>query len=81
MPESTKVYKATEDHVKIIGRTHHYKDVLWLALSGGGVEFSFYGKKAEITLQGDAIASTGNNQARRMRIPHRRLRAPATVHP
>ncbi|WP_379317574.1 SGNH/GDSL hydrolase family protein [Paenibacillus puldeungensis] len=58
------MFKATENHVKIIGRTHYYNDVLWLALSGGGVEFSFYGKKAEITLKGDAIASTGNNLAR-----------------
>ncbi|WP_245237094.1 SGNH/GDSL hydrolase family protein [Paenibacillus ihuae] len=64
MPETTRVFKATEDHVKIIGRTHYYKDVLWLALSGGGVEFLFYGKKAEITLKGDAIALTGNNLAR-----------------
>lgn len=64
MPETTKVFKATENHVKIIGRTHYYNDVLWLALSGGGVEFSFYGKKAEITLKGDAIALTGNNLAR-----------------
>lgn len=60
----TQVYKATEEHVKIIGRTYFYNDTLWLALSGGGVEFSFYGKKAEITLKGDAIASTGNNLAR-----------------
>ncbi|WP_019912634.1 SGNH/GDSL hydrolase family protein [Paenibacillus sp. HW567] len=64
MPETTQVFRATENNVKIIGRTHYYKDVLWLALSGGGVEFSFYGKKAEITLKGDAIASTGNNLAR-----------------
>lgn len=60
----TQVYKATEEHVKIIGRTYFYNDTLWLALSGGGVEFSFYGTKAEITLKGDAIASTGNNLAR-----------------
>ncbi|WP_379155798.1 SGNH/GDSL hydrolase family protein [Paenibacillus sp. sgz5001063] len=50
--------------MKIIGRTHYYNDVLWLALSGGGVEFSFHGTKAEITLKGDAIASTDNNLAR-----------------
>lgn len=60
----TQVYRATEEYVKIIGRTHYYNDVLWLALSGGGVEFSFHGKKAEITLKGDPIASTGNNLAR-----------------
>ncbi|CQR55043.1 hypothetical protein [Paenibacillus riograndensis] len=31
---STQVYKATEGHVKIIGRTYYTNDVLWLALSG-----------------------------------------------
>jgi lysophospholipase L1-like esterase len=64
MSSKTQVFKATEQHVKIIGRTHYYNEVLWLALSGGGVEFSFYGNKAEITLKGDAIATTGNNLAR-----------------
>lgn len=60
----TQTFKATEKHVKIIGRTHYYNDVLWLALSGGGVEFSFYGRRAEVTLKGDGIALTGNNLAR-----------------
>ncbi|MDF9841686.1 MULTISPECIES: SGNH/GDSL hydrolase family protein [unclassified Paenibacillus] len=64
MKESIQVYRATENHVKIIGRTHYYKDVRWLALSGSGVAFTFYGRKAEITLKGDSIASTGNNLAR-----------------
>lgn len=64
MSEAMQVYKATDNYVKIIGRTHYYNDVLWLALSGGGVEFSFFGTKAEITLKGDAIASTNNNLAR-----------------
>lgn len=59
-----QVYKPTENHVKIIGRTHMFNDVLWLALSGSGVEFSFYGRAARITLQGDDIAATGNNLAR-----------------
>ncbi|WP_042211256.1 SGNH/GDSL hydrolase family protein [Paenibacillus borealis] len=61
---TTQVFTAIEKNVKIIGRTHYYNDVLWLALSGSGVEFSFYGTKAEITIVGDAIALTGNNLAR-----------------
>lgn len=64
MSEAAQVFKATEKHVKIIGRTYDYNGVLWLALSGSGVEFSFCGKKAEIKLKGDAIALSGNNQAR-----------------
>ncbi|AIQ45816.1 GDSL family lipase [Paenibacillus sp. FSL R7-0273] len=64
MTETIQVHRATEDNVKLIGRTHYYKEVRWLALSGSGVEFTFYGRKAEITLQADAIALTGNNLAR-----------------
>ncbi|NQX45477.1 GDSL family lipase [Paenibacillus tritici] len=59
-----QVYQPTENHVKIIGRTHWVKDVLWLALSGGGVEFSLRGRTARVTLQGDDVALTGNNLAR-----------------
>ena len=64
MLESAQVFKATDSYVKIIGRTHYYKDALWLALSGSGVEFSFYGKKAEITVVGDNMALVHANQAR-----------------
>lgn len=62
--ETTQAFKATEKYVKIIGRTYYFNEVLWLALSGGGMEFSFYGKKVEVTLKGDQIALSGNNQAR-----------------
>lgn len=41
---------------------HH--DIRWLALSGSGIEFSFYGKRAEITIVGDQIATSGINEAR-----------------
>ncbi|AOZ94020.1 SGNH/GDSL hydrolase family protein [Paenibacillus crassostreae] len=64
MSLKTQVFKATDKHVKSIGRTHYYNDVLWLALSGGGIEFSFYGTKAEITIKGDSIATTGDNLTR-----------------
>ncbi|WEK53548.1 MAG: SGNH/GDSL hydrolase family protein [Candidatus Cohnella colombiensis] len=59
-----KIFKATDDNVKLLGRTYEYNDALWLALSGSGVEFSFYGTKAEITLKGDQIASSSSNHAR-----------------
>lgn len=64
MSEAVQVFRATENHVKIIGRTYEYNDVLWLALSGGGVEFSFYGKKAGIIVKGDPVAVSGNNETR-----------------
>lgn len=62
--ETVQVFQATVETVKVIGRTYESDGVLWLALSGGGAEFTFYGKKAEVTLQGDDIASSGNNLAR-----------------
>lgn len=64
MSSQSQVFKATEQYVKILGRTHYYNEVLWLALSGGGVEFSFYGKQAEITIKGDSIASSDTNLTR-----------------
>ncbi|MDO7908536.1 GDSL-type esterase/lipase family protein [Paenibacillus sp. JX-17] len=62
--QAVQSFKATKANVKIIGRTHYYNDVLWLALSGSGVEFSFHGKRAEITLKGDQIALGDHNHAR-----------------
>ena len=59
-----KEFRATADYVKKLGRTHRYNETLWLGLSGSGVEFSFTGKKAEITLQGDSTAQGTNNWAR-----------------
>lgn len=64
MPNNIQVFKAMEKHVKVIGRTHYYNEALWLALSGSGVEFSFYGKRAEITLKGDSIATGDQNLTR-----------------
>jgi lysophospholipase L1-like esterase len=62
--EMLKSFKLTPQHVKLIGRTHMHNGTRWLALSGSGIEFSFYGKKAEITIVGDQIATSGINEAR-----------------
>jgi lysophospholipase L1-like esterase len=59
-----QTFKATEQYVKRIGRTHDYQDALWVALSGGGIEFSFTGKRIALTLHGDQIATTKDNHAR-----------------
>jgi len=61
-------FKVTQENVKIIGRTHYFNDTLWLALSGGGVEFSFTGTKAKITMSGDNIAIIPNNNTNYARI-------------
>jgi hypothetical protein len=59
-----QTFKTTEQYVKLIGRTYYYQDALWIALSGGGIEFTFTGKKVELTLGGDQIATTEDNHAR-----------------
>ncbi|WP_343060005.1 hypothetical protein [Saccharibacillus deserti] len=47
-----------------MGRTHAHNGALWLALSGSGAAFAFYGKKAEVTLKGDSTAQGTGNFAR-----------------
>ncbi|MBQ7981590.1 MAG: GDSL family lipase, partial [Oscillospiraceae bacterium] len=56
----------TAENVKLVGRTWLSDDTLWLALSGAGVEFEYTGKKLDITIAGDSVATTGtaDNQAR-----------------
>lgn len=50
-------YPADICHVKYLGRTLFQDDLLWLALSGSGIEFTFCGKYLELLLQGDDGAS------------------------
>lgn len=47
------IYKATEDNVKLLGRTYFDTDRLYCALSGTGIEFTFTGTKCSITVAGD----------------------------
>lgn len=56
----------TAENVKLVGRTWLSDDTLWLALSGAGVEFEYTGKKLDITIAGDSVATSGSadNQAR-----------------
>lgn len=57
---------ADKHHVKHLGRTYFHENTLWLALSGSGIEFSFYGKHLEMLLQGDdnAPSQTTDDKAR-----------------
>ena len=43
----------TPQHTKRLGRTLLQNDILWLALSGSGIEFIFEGCHLDICLQGD----------------------------
>lgn len=61
------LYKATEENVKLLGRTYYDADRLYCALSGTGFEFSFTGTKCSITVVGDSNSensSQADNQAR-----------------
>lgn len=66
--DSYKTYKPLEDNVKLLGRTHYIQDSLWLVLSGSGVEFTFTGTKATITLQADSSYKSGSDSQARVAI-------------
>lgn len=51
--DTFQFYPADACHVKYLGRTLYQDNILWLALSGGGIEFLFHGSFLEISLQGD----------------------------
>lgn len=60
-------YKATEENVKLLGRTYFNEDKLYCALSGTGVEFTFTGTKCSVTVMGDSNSGSpanADNQAR-----------------
>lgn len=59
MTLSEKVFTASDEYVKEIGRTHYAEDgTLWVVHSAGGIEFSFTGTKASVVLSGDSNAGT-----------------------
>ena len=45
------------ENVKLIGRTQEEGGILWLALSGSGLEFVFHGRKAQLVITGDGATS------------------------
>ena len=59
-----KSVKATPQYVKRLGRTIYQDEILWLALSGGGIEFIFEGRHLEICLQGDNHTAADADLAR-----------------
>lgn len=66
--------KPTAESVKHLGRTLYQHDILWLALSAGGIEFSYEGKYLEIWLQGDDHTAASTDHARiAVYIDHNRI--------
>ena len=54
----------TPQYIKRLGRTLFQDDILWLALSGSGIEFIFEGQLLEICLQGDDHTAADADLAR-----------------
>lgn len=64
MELSQKNFTANEQTVKLIGRTAEAEGIRWLALSASGIEFTFTGTSAAITVVGDNMISNPDKQAR-----------------
>lgn len=52
----------TADTAKLVGRTYLNDDTLWTAFSGSGAEFTYTGKKLDITIVGDNASTAGNEE-------------------
>lgn len=54
-------YAATEEYVKLMGRTTASEDITWLVQSGSAAEFTVTGTKAVLNLAGDSGAESDAN--------------------
>lgn len=62
-----QTFRPTESNVKVIGRTYmNAAEERWIANTATGIEFTFTGTKASVTILGDFLAtgSQPNNEAR-----------------
>ncbi len=59
-----KIFKADENSVKLIGRTVTDNGILWLALSGSGIEFIFEGTSVSVEIIGDNMRTMPEKRAR-----------------
>ncbi len=57
-----------ETNVKLIGRTANDSGILWLALSASGIEFTFTGTSASITIAGDSMINSGPDKQARFAV-------------
>lgn len=64
----TQSYPATEEYVKLTGRTLRTDDTTWLVQSGSAVEFTVTGKSAEVTLAGDSSINNDENYRSRYAV-------------
>lgn len=66
--DTNRTYTATELNVKHLGRTAEQDGILWLALSASGIEFTFTGTKASVTIVGDTMISSGKDKQARFAV-------------
>jgi lysophospholipase L1-like esterase len=66
--QAGKEFFPTAENVKLLGRTYQLLDTLWLSLSASGIEFTFTGTKADITLIGDNMAINPSEDTHYCRI-------------
>lgn len=66
--DPVKTYVPSYENVKPLGRTMFTDDMLWLAFSGSGAEFTFNGTRAEIVIAGDDDAEKPDNADNQARI-------------
>lgn len=59
-----RTISADSKTVKYLGRTLYRDGILWLALSGSGIEFDFSGTGLSVTILGDDNVTAGAEQAR-----------------
>ena len=64
----TASYPATDEYVKLTGRTLYSGDTTWLVQSGSAVEFTVTGKSAEVTLAGDSSINNDENYRSRYAV-------------
>ncbi len=55
-------YTASEENVKMLGRTYLQKSTLWLAYSASGIEFEVTGSSVSIDFTGDSVAFTAHGE-------------------
>lgn len=56
------------DSVKLVGRTYLQNDVLWLGFSGTGAEFTYTGKKLDLSFVGDEASKIEGNKDNYARV-------------
>ncbi len=68
MEITNKTFPATEQYVKMLGRTAEDEGILWLALSASGVEFTVKGTAASVTVVGDSMVNAGKDKQARFAV-------------